>query len=180
MMEYTLEIEQFKQSYLLPIAKDVDEMRNTVASFLELIKALTNKIELQDAYIKELQDKLANVPSVDYDKLRLTRFQESSKRNRNIDAPPEVVAFCLYLLTAKQIPAARLANSGLLTNSRANGLAQWEAQHAADYVAINNVEDIYTHGLTPAQARTITPNYDVIKPFLEPDSVVTTDGGIAL
>lgn len=126
---------------LAPLLTEFDGMRKTLMNFVQLIKK-------QDERIKVLEAKLASVGDIiDPRKIMQERFAESCKHNRNLNEAPERIAYAAYLSHVKQVPAMRVAECGVLSQSKMHGLTKWTTQHLMDFLELNNVANIYANGL---------------------------------
>lgn len=118
---------------------DIKAMRNTLASFVELLK----KFEVR---IQAIETALQAGSLVHSDEAMRARFTEGNKTNRTVNAPPKIIALALHLYHAKRVPASHIINSKLLSHSKMYGLTQWDRQYAHDYCEIHNVLNIYQQG----------------------------------
>lgn len=142
--------------YELEFAK----MRNTIAGFLKVISSQKDRIENLGKRLEGL-----NIP--DPQQQLLDRYTASSIRNRNLNETPETIAYAAHLHNIKNIPAMRISECGLLSQSKMHGLSRWEAQHLLDFCELNHVKNIYEHGLDEQRAKEIVPDYDKLKSYLE-------------
>lgn len=163
------------------LLNEFSQMRNTIRGLLDLIKkqdacikeqeARTKEqdahIKEQEARINEIEDTLASMPTVSQEDAVLDRYTTSSKLNRSVNAQPIAIALAAHLLYVKHIPAMRISESGLLSQSKMHGLSQWSRQHLLDFCVVNNVKDVYLNGLGEAEARKLMPHYDLYQAYIE-------------
>ena len=142
------------------LLKEFEQMRHTIKSLLGVIKK-------QDARITTLEATVASVPTMSREEVLLDRYTASSKTNRAVNADPRIIAFAAHLYYIKQVPAMRICESGLLSQSKMHGLSQWSKQHLLDFCDINSVKDVYLDGLDEAEAKELMPNYALYQAYLD-------------
>lgn len=140
--------------------KEFGQMRHTIKGLLSIIKK-------QDARITTLEATVASVPTMSREEVLLDRYTASSKTNRTVNADPKAVAFAAHLYYIKQVPAMRISDSGLLSQSKMHGLSCWGKQHLLDFCDINNVKYVYLDGLDDAEAKELMPNYELYQAYLD-------------
>ena len=152
-----------------PLLKEFEQMRNTLMTFVQLIKKQDEYIKEQDRRLVELESRLQGVVLPSPEQALLDRFTESSKHNRNLNEIPQKIALAAHLSHIKQVPNMRISECGLMSQSKLHGLGQWTSQHLMDYCTINNVLEIYENGLPDAEVKTLLPagGYDKLKAYLE-------------
>lgn len=152
-----------------PLLKEFEQMRNTLMTFVQLIKKQDEYIKAQDRRLVELESRLQGVVLPSPEQALLDRFTESSKHNRNLNEIPQKIALAAHLSHIKQVPNMRISECGLMSQSKLHGLGQWTSQHLMDYCTINNVLEIYENGLPDAEVKTLLPagGYDKLKAYLE-------------
>ena len=152
-----------------PLLKEFEQMRNTLMTFVQLLKKQDEYIKEQDRRLVELESRLQGVVLPSPEQALLDRFTESSKHNRNLNEIPQKIALAAHLAHIKQVPNMRISECGLMSQSKLHGLGQWTSQHLMDYCTINNVLDIYEHGLPDAEVKNLLPagGYDKLKAYLE-------------
>lgn len=152
-----------------PLLKEFEQMRNTLMTFVQLIKKQDEYIKAQDRRLVELESRLQGVVLPSPEQALLDRFTESSKHNRNLNEIPQKIALAAHLSHIKQVPNMRISECGLMSQSKLHGLGQWTSQHLMDYCTINNVLEIYENGLPDAEVKNLLPagGYDKLKAYLE-------------
>ena len=152
-----------------PLLKEFEQMRNTLMTFVQLLKKQDEYIKEQDRRLVELESRLQGVVLPSPEQALLDRFTESSKHNRNLNEIPQKIALAAHLSHIKQVPNMRISECGLMSQSKLHGLGQWTSQHLMDYCTINNVLEIYENGLPDAEVKTLLPagGYDKLKAYLE-------------
>ena len=152
-----------------PLLKEFEQMRNTLMTFVQLLKKQDEYIKEQDRRLVELESRLQGVVLPSPEQALLDRFTESSKHNRNLNEIPQKIALAAHLAHIKQVPNMRISECGLMSQSKLHGLGQWTSQHLMDYCTINNVLEIYENGLPDAEVKTLLPagGYDKLKAYLE-------------
>ena len=146
---------------------DTEALLNEFASMRNTIKGLLYVIKKHDARITTLEATLSSVPTMSREEVLLDRYTASSKTNRAVNADPKVVAFAAHLFYIKQLPAMRISESGLLSQSKMHGLSQWSKQHLLDFCDINSVKDVYLDGLDEAKAKELMPNYELFQAYID-------------
>ena len=154
------------RSYIMTADTTMADLEHEFTQMRNTIKGLLTVIKQQDARITTLEATLASVPTMSREEVLLDRYTTSSKVNRAVNADPEIVAFAAHLFYIKQIPAMRISESGLLSQSKMYGLSQWSKQHLLDYCEVNDVKDIYLNGLDEDKARELMPQYDLYQEYL--------------
>ena len=152
-----------------PLLKEFEQMRNTLMTFVQLLKKQDEYIKEQDRRLVELESRLQGVILPSPEQALLDRFTESSKHNRNLNEIPQKIALAAHLSHIKQVPNMRISECGLMSQSKLHGLGQWTSQHLMDYCTINNVLEIYENGLPDAEIKNLLPagGYDKLKAYLE-------------
>ena len=135
-------------------------MRNTLATFIQLIKQ-------QDDRIKILETKTADVEVKTEQQRLLDRYTSSSLGNRNLNADPKAIAFAAHLYHIKQVPAVRISSYGLLSQSKMHGLSTWDNQHLIDFCELNSVTDIYQNGVSDTEAKGLMTDWAGMKSYLD-------------
>ena len=146
---------------------DAEALLNEFASMRNTIKGLLYVIKKHDARITTLEATLASVPTMSREEVLLDRYTASSKTNRAVNADPKVVAFAAHLFYIKQLPAMRISESGLLSQSKMHGLSQWSKQHLLDFCDIHSVKSVYLDGLDEAKAEELMPNYELFQAYID-------------
>ena len=146
---------------------DTEALLNEFASMRNTIKGLLYVIKKHDARITTLEATMSSVPTMSREEVLLDRYTASSKTNRAVNADPKVVAFAAHLFYIKQLPAMRISESGLLSQSKMHGLSQWSKQHLLDFCDINSVKDVYLDGLDEAKAEELMPNYELFQAYID-------------
>ena len=142
------------------LVQEFANMRNTLAQFIQLIKQ-------QDERIRVLEAKLEQVPQQTGEQVLLDRYTMSSQTNRTLDADAKVIALSAHLYYIKQVPAVRISKSGLLSQSKMNGLTSWDKQHLIDFCELNGVSDIYLNGLPLDEIKAMMSNPDFYQEYLD-------------
>lgn len=141
------------------LQQEFASMRNTIAGLVQLVKKY-------DERIKVLEAKTADVQIKTKEQILLDRYTASSSKNRNLNADPRIVAFAAHLYHIKQVPAVRISSYGLLSQSKMHGLSTWDNQHLLDFCELNNVTDIYQHGLSDRDATMLMSDWTGMKTYL--------------
>lgn len=116
--------------------------------------------------IGELANRVSKLEGKHPDNILQQRYNESSRVNRGINEPPARVALAAYLMDKLNVPQYQIVASGLLTQSRIQGLKSWDAQHYADYMDICNVRHIYENGMPISEMNTYVPNITPLLSYL--------------
>lgn len=144
----------------LTYEQEFASMRNTIAKFIQVIKKY-------DERIKVLEAKTADVQIKTQEKILLDRYTASSLNNRNLNADPKAVAFAAHLYYIKQVPAVRISNYGLLSQSKMQGLSTWDNQHLLDYCTLNDVMGVYQDGLIDEEAKSVMTDWAGMQDYLD-------------
>lgn len=78
--------------------------------------------------------------------------QRLHKNIRRIRAEPALVCLCAHLMYVRDIPARRLYDNGIMSQSKVIGLAKWSASYALDFAELHGLTGILKHG-EPDMAR---------------------------
>ena len=152
---------QTKNPEITPdLLQEFASMRNTLAQFVQVIKH-------QDDRIRVLETKLEQVPQLTGEQVLLDRYTLSSQTNRALDADAKVIALSAHLYYIKQAPAVRISKSGLLSQSKMHGLTSWSKQHLIDFCELNDVTNIYLHGLPLDEIKAMMANPDFYQEYLD-------------
>ena len=152
---------QTKNPEITPdLLQEFASMRNTLAQFVQVIKH-------QDDRIRVLETKLEQVPQLTGEQVLLDRYTLSSQTNRALDADAKVIALSAHLYYIKQVPAVRISKSGLLSQSKMHGLTSWSKQHLIDFCELNDVTNIYLHGLPLDEIKAMMANPDFYQEYLD-------------
>lgn len=138
---------------------EFDGMRSTIANLVQVIKKY-------DERIKILEAKTADIEYKTPEQILLDRYTASSLTNRNLNADPKVIAYAAHLYHIKQVPSMRISKHGLLSQSKMHGLTTWDNQHLTDFCTLNNVTDIYKHGLTDRDASMLMTDWAGLNDYL--------------
>lgn len=151
-----------------PLLQEFEQMRTTLLSFVKLLKQQDEQLKDQDRRLVELESKLVGVVLPSPEQALLDRLTESSKHNRNLREAPHLVALAAHLMYIKQVPNMRIAECGLMSQSKLHGLGQWASQHLLDYCTFNGVMGIYEAGMPDAELKKLLPEggYDKLKDYL--------------
>lgn len=80
---------------------------------------------------------------------------------RRIRAEPALVCLCAHLMYVRDIPARRLYDNGIMSQSKVIGLAKWSASYALDFAELHGLAGLLKHGETdPEQLAAITGTPD--------------------
>lgn len=87
---------------------------------------------------------------------------------RRIRASPELVCLCAHLMYARDIPARRLYDNGIMSQSKVVGLAKWSASYALDFAELHGLTGLLKHGETDeARLAAITGTPDAASACLD-------------
>ena len=150
-----------KQDALL---NEFASMRNTLANMIQLIKQ-------QDERIKALEESQAENNAEQNRARLLRRYSENLSQHKPVRLDPWQVALVAHLSIIKQLPATTIVNTGLASKWKLHTVLSWDIQHLLDYCELNDVIDIYEHGLSIYKLREYLPYdpevynklYDVLK-----------------
>lgn len=67
---------------------------------------------------------------------------------RRIRAEPALVCLCAHLMYVRDIPARRLYDNGIMSQSKVVGLAKWSASYALDFAELHGLAGLLKHGET--------------------------------
>lgn len=144
----------------------IDQMQKTVAGFVNVLKVYKQEIEALKYDVKELKQFRDSLPEPNPEQQLLDRYTVSSKTNRSINEPPKVVAYAAHLYYICNVPAVRISECGILSQSKMYGLTTWDNQHLLDYCDLNHVREVYEHGLSVDEIKEIVDNYDLLQSYL--------------
>lgn len=83
---------------------------------------------------------------------RRAELRERLHGTRRIRAEPALVCLCAHLMYVRDIPARRLYDNGIMSQSKVIGLAKWSASYALDFAELHGLTGILKHG-EPDMAR---------------------------
>lgn len=94
---------------------------------------------------------------------RRAELRERLRKNiRRIRAEPALVCLCAHLMYARDIPARRLYDNGIMSQSKVVGLAKWSASYAMDFAELHGLTRLLRDGETdPERLAAIIPDPDV-------------------
>lgn len=133
---------------------ELEKMRAMMSKLVLIVKQQNEKIEAIESKLS--QDTLSADTGIS------RRYDKGKKSNRTIKAAPNVIAYAAHLYFYKQISARKIAESGLLSQSKMQGLTTWDSQYLHDFCELKGVSDILLNGLEPKEAHKIVPMYGVI------------------
>ena len=80
---------------------------------------------------------------------RRAELRERLHKNiRRIRAEPALVCLCAHLMYVRDIPARRLYDNGIMSQSKVIGLAKWSASYALDFAELHGLTGLLKHGET--------------------------------
>ena len=80
---------------------------------------------------------------------RRAELRERLHKNiRRIRAEPALVCLCAHLMYVRDIPARRLYDNGIMSQSKVIGLAKWSASYAMDFAELHGLTGLLKHGET--------------------------------
>lgn len=80
---------------------------------------------------------------------RRAELRERLHKNiRRIRAEPALVCLCAHLMYARDIPARRLYDNGIMSQSKVVGLAKWSASYAMDFAELHGLTRLLRNGET--------------------------------
>lgn len=142
------------------LLQEFEQMRQTIRGLVSVIKK-------QDTRLYALEGAMASVPTMSREEILLERYTISSKVNRSINATPRAVAYAAHLYYIKQIPAMRISESGLLSQSKMYGLSLWSKQHLLDFCDVNDVRDVYLNGVEETEQKELMPKFELYQAYLD-------------
>jgi hypothetical protein len=87
---------------------------------------------------------------------------------RRIRAEPALVCLCAHLMYVRDIPARRLYDNGIMSQSKVIGLAKWSASYALDFAELHGLTGLLKHGETdPERLAAITGTPDAASACLD-------------
>lgn len=100
---------------------------------------------------------------------RRAELRERLHKNiRRIRASPELVCLCAHLMYVRDIPARRLYDNGVMSQSKVVGLAKWSASYALDFAELHGLTGLLKHGETDeARLAAITGTPDAASACLD-------------
>lgn len=100
---------------------------------------------------------------------RRAELRERLHKNiRRIRAEPALVCLCAHLMYARDIPARRLYDNGIMSQSKVVGLAKWSASYALDFAELHGMTGLLKHGETDeARLAAITGTPDAASACLD-------------
>lgn len=153
--------EQAEQGTSEPVseAQELEKMRNTLASFLMVIKQLDDRVKRLERSSARNLEKAERLTA-------LERLQKSNNANRTIKAEPIAIALTAHLLS-RGATMSMIIDSELLSYSKAFAVSKWDKQHLHDYCTVNYVADVLHDGLPISEAKKIMTVTDVLKPLFK-------------
>ena len=79
---------------------------------------------------------------------RRAELRERLHGTRRIRAEPALVCLCAHLMYVRDIPARRLYDNGIMSQSKVIGLAKWSASYAMDFAELHGLTGLLKHGET--------------------------------
>lgn len=79
---------------------------------------------------------------------RRAELRERLHGTRRIRAEPALVCLCAHLMYVRDIPARRLYDNGIMSQSKVIGLAKWSASYALDFAELHGLTGLLKHGET--------------------------------
>lgn len=79
---------------------------------------------------------------------RRAELRERLHGTRRIRAEPALVCLCAHLMYARDIPARRLYDNGIMSQSKVVGLAKWSASYAMDFAELHGLTRLLRDGET--------------------------------
>lgn len=79
---------------------------------------------------------------------RRAELRERLHGTRRIRAEPALVCLCAHLMYVRDIPARRLYDNGIMSQSKVIGLAKWSASYALDFAELHGLTGMLKHGET--------------------------------
>ena len=77
---------------------------------------------------------------------RRAELRERLHGTRRIRAEPALVCLCAHLMYVRDIPARRLYDNGIMSQSKVIGLAKWSASYAMDFAELHGLTGLLKHG----------------------------------
>lgn len=79
---------------------------------------------------------------------RRAELRERLHGTRRVRAEPALVCLCAHLMYVRDIPARRLYDNGIMSQSKVIGLAKWSASYAMDFAELHGLTGLLKHGET--------------------------------
>lgn len=79
---------------------------------------------------------------------RRAELRERLHGTRRIRAEPALVCLCAHLMYVRDIPARRLYDNGVMSQSKVIGLAKWSASYALDFAELHGLTGMLKYGET--------------------------------
>lgn len=115
----------------------MEQQNDGVRKILDLVQRLTH----------ELADLRSRVESLE------------RKRQRTLRAKPQAIALAAHLYWVRGVPANRVHQAGVLSQSQMQNLTEWPKQAVQDFCADNRVLTILREGLPDEQAELLAPGW---------------------
>lgn len=134
----------------------------------EFLKKLTTTITEQSKRIDALEAKIASLESRPV-RARKTRNlgQRVDGSRREIAEEPRVLVVAAHLMRTLNVPAYRIALSGLLSQSKADGVRLWGDDNTRQFAAEHGLEDVLENGVTVAELASMVTNMDALPEVTE-------------
>ena len=111
----------------------------------DLLLAHTRKLSAEIAALKDAHDAASVAPRF---VARRAELRERLRGTRRIRAEPALVCLCAHLMYVRDIPARRLYDNGVMSQSKVIGLAKWSASYALDFAELHGLTGMLKHGET--------------------------------
>lgn len=99
---------------------------------------------------------------------RRAELRERLHGTRRIRAEPALVCLCAHLMYVRDIPARRLYDNAVMSQSKVIGLAKWSASYALDFAELHGLVGLLKHGETDeARLAAITGTPDAASACLD-------------
>ena len=114
----------------------------------EINRQLLAHIRKLYAEIEVLKDALDDASIAARVVARRAELRERLHGTRRIRAEPALVCLCAHLMYVRDIPARRLYDNGVMSQSKVIGLAKWSASYAMDFAELHGLTGLLKHGET--------------------------------
>lgn len=124
--------------------------------------ALEARIGMNNAQLEARISALEEAVEADGKAARQRAARRSGERRtrngyRDVSAPATNIAVAAHMLFVLNIPAYRVAYSGVLTTSKVDGVKSWGPEYARQYAEENGVVHIYDNGLPLGELLQLAP-----------------------
>lgn len=130
---------------LAPEIQKLCDQTNTLIDQVNMREQQADKVEQADKAEQDGQSELSaydDLPSDTYQRYKVLR-----KQNRQVQEDINVIAIALHFYHKQNITARTIVGSGLVSYSKAYGIASWDRQFVYDFVEVHEVKDIFDNAI---------------------------------